>query len=201
VEGENDPGGESGVSDRLPAVQKTEAGPLVRAAYAFSSRQYGKVLEPLGVSAHHRPTMLGMGAFEAALERSHGVPERLKVLGELKAALMAGCEFCMDIGSWIARGHGVTEEELRAFGDYRESDLFSDLDRLVIDYAAGMTATPVDVPDELFAELRKHLDEAQIVELTATIAWENWRARFNWALGIESQDFSEGSFCVRPPQS
>jgi alkylhydroperoxidase family enzyme len=187
------------MSSRVPGVRQSEAGPLVRAAYAFTSRQYGKVLEPLAVTAHHRPTMLGMGAFEAALERSHGVPARLKALGELKAALMAGCEFCMDIGSWIARGHGITEAELRAFGDYRESDLFSELDRLVIDYAAGMTSTPVDVPDELFAELRRHLDDAQLVELTNAIAWENWRARFNWALGIGSQDFSEGAYCVRPP--
>lgn len=186
------------MSTRLPGVRQSEAGPLVRAAYAYTSRRYGKVLEPLAVSAHHRPTMLAMGAFEMAVERSNRVPDRLKVLGELKAALMAGCEFCMDIGSWIARGHGVTEAELREFHNYRESDLFSELDRLVIDYAAGMTATPVDVSDDLVAELRRHLDDGQLVELTNAIAWENWRARFNWALGIGSQDFSEGSYCVRP---
>jgi AhpD family alkylhydroperoxidase len=188
------------VSSRVAGVEKSEAGPLVRAAYAYTARQYGKVVEPLAIAAHHRPTMLGMGAFEVAVDRSRRVPARLKVLGELQAALMAGCEFCMDIGSWIARGHGITEEELRAFGDFRESELFSDLDRLVIDYAAGMTSTPVDVSDELFAELRRHLDEPQIVELTAAIAWENWRARFNWALGIGSEGFSEGSFCVSPVQ-
>jgi 4-carboxymuconolactone decarboxylase len=183
---------------RVPGVRASDADPLVRAAYAYTRRQYGKVLEPLAVSAHSRPTMLGMAAFEVSLERSKRVPHRLKVLGELKAALMAGCDYCMDIGSWIARGHGITETELRAFADYRESDLFSDLDRLVIDYAAGVSATPVDVSDELFAALREHLDEGQLVELTAAIAWENWRARFNWSLGIESQDFSEGSYCVRP---
>lgn len=185
------------MSTRVPGVDRSEAGPLVKAAYAYTERQYGKLLEPLAVAAHHRPTMLAMGAFETALDRLHKVPDRLKVLGELKAALMAGCEFCMDIGSWIARGHGVTEEELRAFHDYRESELFSDLDRLVIDYAAGMTSTPVDVPDELVAELRRHLSDEQMVELTNAIAWENWRARFNWALGIGSQGFSDGAYCVR----
>jgi AhpD family alkylhydroperoxidase len=183
---------------RLPGVPPSEADLLVRAAYAYTRRQYGKVVEPLAVSAHHRPTMIGMGAFELALERSRRVPDRLKVFGELKAALMAGCEFCLDIGSWIARGHGITEAELREFGNYRDSDLFSELDRLVIDYAAGMSSTPVAVSDELVAGLREHLDDAQLVELTNAIAWENWRARFNWALGIESQGFSEGSYCVRP---
>ena len=183
---------------RVQALPSSQADLLVRAAYAYTRRQYGKVVTPLGVSAHHKPTMIGMAAFEVALERGNGVPDRLKVLGELKAALMAGCDFCMDIGSWIARGHGITEEELRAFAEYRDSELFSELDRLVIDYAAGVSSTPVDVSDELFAQLRRHLDDAQLVELTSAIAWENWRARFNWSLGIESQDFSEGSYCVRP---
>jgi hypothetical protein len=50
----------------------------------------------------------------------------------------------------------------------------------------------------MFAELRRHFDDAQIVELTAEIAWENYRARFNHALDIESQGFSEGSFCALP---
>ena len=186
------------MSSRVAGVPEHEAGPLVCASYAYTKRQYGKLLEPLAVSAHSRPVMIGMGGFELALDRANRVPDRLKALGELKAALLAGCDFCMDIGSWIARGHGITEAELRAIGDYRDSDLFSELDRLVIDYAAGVTATPVDVSDELFAKLREHLDEAQLVELTAAIAWENWRARFNWALGIESQNFSEGSYCVRP---
>jgi 4-carboxymuconolactone decarboxylase len=61
-----------------------------------------------------------------------------------------------------------------------------------------MTRTPVDVSDELVAALRKHLDERQIVELTAAIAWENWRARFNRALAIEAHGFTEGAFCPIP---
>ena len=186
------------MSTRLPGVPESQAGPFLRAAYAVTRRRYGRDLEPLAVSAHHRPTVLGMAAFEAAVEASRRVPDRLKILAELKVALMAGCEFCVDIGSWLARGQGVSEEELRAFHDYRESDLFSDLDRLVIDYAAGMTATPVEVSDELVAALRRHLDEAQLVELTNAIAWENWRARFNWALGIGAAGFSEGAFCPVP---
>ncbi len=61
-----------------------------------------------------------------------------------------------------------------------------------------MTLTPVEVPDELFAELRHHFDEAQLVELTAAIAWENYRARFNHAFGIEAQGFSKGAYCPLP---
>jgi alkylhydroperoxidase family enzyme len=69
---------------------------------------------------------------------------------------------------------------------------------LVIDYAIEMTKTPVDVPDAMFAALRARFDDAQLVELTSAIAWENHRARFNHALGIEAQGFSEGAFCALP---
>lgn len=65
-------------------------------------------------------------------------------------------------------------------------------------YAEGMSRTPLAVPDVLITELGKHFDERQMVELTASIAWENWRARFNHALGIEAQGFSEGAFCPIP---
>ena len=61
-----------------------------------------------------------------------------------------------------------------------------------------MTRTPVEVPDELFQNLRAQFTEAQLVELTATIAWENYRARFNHAFGLEAEGFSEGAYCALP---
>jgi hypothetical protein len=64
-----------------------------------------------------------------------------------------------------------------------------------------MTRTPVEVSNDLFARVRRAFNEKQVVELTATIAWENYRAPFNHALGIESQGFSEGYFCPLPVPS
>ncbi len=61
-----------------------------------------------------------------------------------------------------------------------------------------MTRTPVEVPDALFAEVRERWNDAEIVELTACIAWENFRARFDHALAIEAQGYSEGAFCPLP---
>jgi len=90
---------------------------------------------------------------------------------------------------------------MRDLPSYAASPAFSPLERAVIDYAVEMTKAPVDVPEALFAELRRHFSPAQLVELTAEIAWENYRARFNHALGIESQGFSEGGFCVLPERS
>jgi alkylhydroperoxidase family enzyme len=104
----------------------------------------------------------------------------------------------MNIGSAVGRATGVTDAQLRELAEYRASTAFSDLDCLVLDYAVAMTDAPVEVSDDLFRALRSHFDEAQMVELTATIAWENYRARFDHALGIESQGFSAGSSCVLP---
>ncbi len=64
-----------------------------------------------------------------------------------------------------------------------------------------MTQTPVEVPEALFEKLRAQFSAAQLVELTATIAWENYRARFNHAFGAESENFSEGSVCALPASS
>jgi len=61
-----------------------------------------------------------------------------------------------------------------------------------------MTRTPVEVSDALFARLREKFTEAQLVELTATIAWENYRARFDHAFGVKAEGFSEGSYCSLP---
>ena len=104
----------------------------------------------------------------------------------------------MDIGSAVGRAAGVTEAQLRALADYRTSSRFSELERLVLDYAVAMTAMPVDVPEAMFTALRRHFNDEQMIELTATIAWENYRARFDHALAIEAQGFSEGAYCVLP---
>ncbi|MCH7766017.1 MAG: carboxymuconolactone decarboxylase family protein [Acidobacteria bacterium] len=95
----------------------------------------------------------------------------------------------------------MSEEKIRALPDYQGSSLFSETEKLVLQYTDGMTATPVEVPEDLFARLKEKFNEAQLVELTASIAWENYRARFDHAFGIESEGFTEGSYCavsVRP---
>ena len=95
----------------------------------------------------------------------------------------------------------MTEQQLRDLPVYRTSAAFSPLEKLVLDYAVEMTKTPVEVPDALFAALRGQFDEAQLVELTAAIAWENYRARFDHAFGIGAQGFSEGAWCPLPERA
>ena len=98
----------------------------------------------------------------------------------------------------MGRKAGVTETKLMALAEYERSPDLSELEKLVVRYAVEMTRTPVEVPDELFEELKGRFDNKQIVELTAAIAWENYRARNNHALGLESEGFSKGAFCPMP---
>jgi alkylhydroperoxidase family enzyme len=177
-------------------VAPRESGALARVLSWYARRRYGRDLTPVGVYAHHPVLALGYGAFESAVERAHRVPERLKLLAELKAGTLVNCEWCMDFGSRLARDSGLDEHQLRELPRYRESDAFTELEKLVLDYAVGMTRTPIEVPDDLFARLREEFDDAQLVELANAIAIENHRARFNRATGIDAQGFSEGAFCV-----
>jgi len=170
-----------------------------RLTYALARRMYGRTLEPTGIVAHHRPLLVGYGALAFASERyANSVERRLKELAMLRAAQLIGCEWCLDFGSKLARDSGVPEAQMRELSRWRESTRFDQLERLVLEYAEAMTRTPVEVGDELFERLRARFDERQIVELTMAIALENLYSRSNWALGIESEGFSNGAYCVRP---
>ncbi len=77
--------------------------------------------------------------------------------------------------------------------EYVENPLFTPAERAALRYAEEMTLASVDVPDEVFENLKRYFNTEQIVDLTATIALENMRARFNRALRIESD-----GFCMLP---
>ena len=85
-----------------------------------------------------------------------------------------------------------------ALPEFEGSREFSETEKLVLRYAVGMTQTPVEVSDELFNQLKQRFNERQLVELTSSIAWENYRARFHHAFGIEAEGFSKGAFCPLP---
>ena len=183
---------------RIGLVSERSANPLVRFAHRASRKQLGRDIDVVGVYAHTPGLLMGYGAFERATGKLNRVDERLKVLAETKAAAIVNCEFCCDIASAIAHDAGIGEAQLLALPHYRDSGEFSQLECLVLDYATAMSRTPTTVSDELFAAMREHFDERQLVELTNVIALENMRARFNSAFDITPAGFSEGIVCVAP---
>ena len=183
---------------RLPGVAPADAPEDVARVYDAATAHFGKLLDPLVVTAHNPDVFRAYVGFESAFAQAHALDGRLKALASLKSAALIGCPFCVDLGSHEARASGLSDDQLKALPTYRESDRFSPLEKAILDYTTAMTRTPVVVPDALFATLREHLSPAAMVELTSMIALENYRSRFNHAVGIGSQGFSEGAYCVRP---
>jgi len=192
---------------RIKGITARDGGLGVKMAYLFTRRSLVKLtgrnpermLEPMEMLAYSPALMNAYGKVEQAAANARKVDRRLSDLAELRAATLVSCEYCIDLGSQVARNRsGLTDEQLLALPRYADSDLFTEVEKVVLDYTTAMCRTPVEVSDELFSRLRQHLDEAQIVELTFLIALGNMRGRFNLTLGIGSAGFSEGMVCALP---
>jgi AhpD family alkylhydroperoxidase len=192
---------------RIDGVQPAEAGLKVKLIYRLGPRmmkkltgrdpQTGTGIEPIEIWAHQPKMMVAMGKFNQAVRKGNSVDERLKNLVELKGAQMIGCEFCVDLGSQICRNSGLSDEELLALPRYREGQLFTEREKLALDYTVAVMRTPVEVTDELIARLKEHFGNQQLVELTALLMVVNLN-RLNAAFGIGSAGFSEGMVCIPP---
>jgi len=192
---------------RIQGVPQDQAGPMVKLVYWFMRKgmkkltgreaAHGSGIEPVEIWAHQPKMMSGMGKFQQAVRKGDAVEERLKYLVELKGAQMIGCEFCVDLGAQICRNSGFSDEELLALPRYRQSELFTEREKLALDYTVAVMRTPVQVTDELFAHMKEHFSDEQLVEITALLTVVNID-RFNAAFGIGSAGFSEGMVCVPP---
>jgi alkylhydroperoxidase family enzyme len=193
---------------RISGVHPAEAGPRIKLIYWFMRKGMTKMtgraptpgcsgIEPVELWAYQPKLLTGMGRFQQAVRKAHAVDERLKKLVELKGAQMIGCEFCVDLGSQICRNSGFSDDELLALPRYRQSDLFTEREKLALDYTVAVMRTPVEVTDELFARMQEHFSEEQLVELTALLTVVNLD-RFNAAFGVGSAGFSDGMVCVPP---
>jgi AhpD family alkylhydroperoxidase len=183
------------------ALVERPTGLVPRLAFRASRRRLGTVIAPAQAYAHAPVLLAGYAAVELAAERSHRCDQRLKDLAVMRAAMLVGCEWCLDFGTAEQLARGVPEDDLRDLATYRSSPRFTEVERLVLDYASAMTRTPLDMPDDLVAALRDHLGDAGLVELTHHVALENHRARFDWALGLQGQGFSAGAYCVPPDRA
>lgn len=191
---------------RLSGISDRDADLGAKIAFFFTKRRFKQLtgretatmLEPLRMYAHIPRLLRAYGRLEQAEAKLDILSPRQRALAELKSATTAHCEFCIDLGSQIARGLGFTDEELLALSDYQNASCFSEVDKLILEYTTAITRTPVHVSDELFEALRTHFDTAQLVGLTHIITLSNLRARFNLALGIGSSGLSEGMVCALP---
>jgi alkylhydroperoxidase family enzyme len=173
---------------RIPKAELTGVkGAIVK---RMSVKMLGEVAEPVEVAWHHQKVLNFSFTVARQVKKWNKCDENLKTFAHMAVASMVGCSFCLDLGYFQAHNEGLDVTKAREVPRWRESDVFTPLERDVMEYAEAMTRTPPTVTDELAARLLAALGPAALVELTTFIALANFMTRGNVAMGIESQEFS-----------
>jgi alkylhydroperoxidase family enzyme len=165
-------------------------------AKRFSKKKLGEVPESLGVLWHSKGVLMTLMNVGRKADRWHHVDANLKAFAHMAAVAKVGCSACLDFGYLEVHNKGLDQAKASQVLRWRESDVFTPLERDVLEYAEAMTDTPTTVTDELSARLLEQLGAEGLLELTAWIGFANLVSRANTAMGITSQGFS--SVCALP---
>jgi alkylhydroperoxidase family enzyme len=159
--------------------------------------QFGAVPEPVEVMWHNPKVAEDSVQLGGKVSEWDAADESLKSLAHMAVAAQVGCSFCLDIAYFQAQNQNLDMAKASQVPRWRESEVFTPLERDVLEYAEAMTNTPPTVTDELSARLLDRLGPAAMIELTVFIAFSNFSTRSNVAVGIKSQGFSAA--CEIPP--
>jgi alkylhydroperoxidase family enzyme len=180
-----------GIMSNSPRIPRAELNGIYGAMVKRVSRKmFGQVPEPVGMTWHNRKVLNLSFSIGRKAQKWNQCDESLKSFAHMATASLVGCSFCLDFGYFQANNEGLDLNKAREVPRWRVSDVFTSLERDVMEYAEAMTLTPPTVTDELSARLLTALGPAALVELTAWVALANFMARSNVAMGIESQEFS-----------
>ncbi len=173
---------------RIPATEVTGLyGSVVK---RMARRMLGSVPEQLGVMWHNKQVLKFSFGLAHEAEKWNLVDENLKTFAHMAVAGQVGCGFCLDLTYFQAHNKGLDVEKAREVPRWRESTVFTPLERDVLEYAEAMSQTPPTVTDDLVARLLDALGPAALIELTTWTAVSNLMTRANVALGIESGEFA-----------
>jgi AhpD family alkylhydroperoxidase len=134
--------------------------------------------------------LLMLGLFQ---RKRFPIDTALRSLVSARVAQINGCAFCVDLNAYYLLQAAGSADKATSVAHWRQSDLYSDLERAALDYAEAMTDTAKKVEPNHFNALKRHLDDNAVVALTAWIAFQNLSAKFNAALGAE-----ENGLCQLP---
>ncbi len=153
-------------------------------------KMVGGVPEGAEVLWHNPPVFKDMMRFGGKTDKWDRLDRNLASIATMAAAAEVGCSFCLDLGYFMTHNKGLDEAKAREVPRWRESDVFTPLERRVMEYAVAMCQTSPTVTDEMSAALLEELGAAALVELTAKVAFMNLSARANVALGIRSEEYA-----------
>ena len=162
----------------------------LRPMFLRQRRRYGRELEPVRLWARIPAAFLAMSAMYRALDRKYSpIEPALRSLVQVRVSQINGCEFCVDLNSFLGRGRGVEKDKLRALPQFEASSLFNEREKAALHYAEAATRSDLRVDPPLISRLRAHFDDQAIVELAALIAYQNMSSKFNAALGVLAHGF------------
>jgi uncharacterized peroxidase-related enzyme len=165
--------------------------------YWNQQRKYGQVLKPGLLWGRSPRAFLGVAVLYGALDRKRSlVNPVLRSLVTVRVSQINWCRFCVDINSATLATRAGSMAKVEALGQWRESDLFDERERVALEYAEAMTRTDRRVTDELMQRLKQSFEDDAIVELTGVIAFQNMSSKFNSALDVPAQ-----GFCQLPARS
>ncbi|UGS36071.1 carboxymuconolactone decarboxylase family protein [Capillimicrobium parvum] len=177
------------MATRIPTTEITGVrGALVK---RFAKKMLGQVPEPLGVYWHNPKVLNHYMALGRKSQQWDVCDRSLKSFAHMAVASLIGCSWCLDFGYFEAHNQNLDVEKAREVPRWRESDVFTALERDVMAYAEAMSQTPPTVTDEMSARLLERLGAPAMVELTSFIALANVYTRSNVAFGIESDGFAK----------
>jgi alkylhydroperoxidase family enzyme len=169
----------------LPAIEKPQ-GLMMKLAFYFTRRQFGRVLTPLKVHSARLPPAFGMFYGKVAkLDGKLHLRRELVFLIREQVARINICLFCMDIGRWAAIKESMNEAKLDALEHYATSALFTDAERAALDYVTELTKAKNASPDS-FTRLSRHYSEREICEIVWIVASEHLYNMTNIGLNIHS---------------
>ncbi|QIZ00346.1 carboxymuconolactone decarboxylase family protein [Streptomyces sp. S1D4-11] len=154
-------------------------------------KQLGAVPEPVEVLWNNPELAQANQEFSAKVGTWNAADASLKTLAHMAVAAQVGCSWCLDINYFHALNQNLDLAKASQVPRWRQSEVFTPLERDVLEYAEAMTNTPTTVTDELSARLLDRLGPAAMVELTVFIGFANLATRCNTAHGITSQGYSD----------
>lgn len=158
---------------------------------SYARRAWGQIPDNAYVIWHNRKVLKAVFSFEKQVAKWDSLDATLKSYAQLASAGTIGCSWCLDFGYFLAHNDGLDLAKVREVPRWRESDVFTPLERDVLEYAEAMSVTPLEVTDRMVEKLVDQLGAEAVVELTQMIALENMRSRFNSAAGLQSQGYSD----------